>query len=89
MKLTDYQPSEERYRYISSHLLEEVKQHLWQMVEIGAIRKSFSPWATTLVLVRKKNDGLMFCIDLCQLSNRTIKDGYALLRIDNTLDSLP
>ena len=44
IKLTDTQPSKERYRKILPHLFEEVKQHLQEMVDMGAIRKSFSPW---------------------------------------------
>ena len=40
-----------------------------------------------MVLVRKKDGELRFCIDLCKL-NRIIKDGYALPRIEDTLDCL-
>ena len=43
---------------ISPHVYEEVKNHLQEMVEVGAIRKSFSPWASAVVLVRKKMGGL-------------------------------
>ena len=58
------------------------------MLEIGAIRKSNSPWASVVVLVRKKDESLRFCIDLCQLNSRTIKEAYSLPRIDETLDCL-
>ena len=58
------------------------------MVEIGAIRKSNSPWASAVVLVRKKDGSLRFCIDLRHLNNRTIKDAYSLPRIEETLDCL-
>ena len=58
------------------------------MLEIGAIRKSNSPWASTVVLLRKKDQSLRFCIDLCQLNSHTIKDAYSLPRIDETLDCL-
>ena len=40
------------------------------------------------VLVRKKDGGLRLCTDLRKLNNRTVKDGYALPRIDDTLDCL-
>ena len=53
IKLIDYTPFKERYRCIPSHHYEEVKQHLKEMLEIGAISKSKSPWASTMVLVRK------------------------------------
>ena len=75
IKLTEHQPFKERYRRIPPHLFEEVKQHLQEMVEIGAVRKSFSPWASAVVLVRKKDGGLRLCIDLHKLNNHTVKDG--------------
>ena len=55
---------------------------------MGVIRRIFSPWASTVVLVRKKDGGLRFCIDLRKLNNRTIKEGYSLPRIEDTLDCL-
>ena len=88
IQLTDQQPFKERYRRIQPHLFEEVKQHLQEMVDVGANRRSFSPWANTVVLVRKKDGGLRHSIDLRKLNNRTVKDGYALPRIDDTLDCL-
>ena len=78
IKITDPQPFKERYIRIPPHLYEEVKAHLQEMVEVGAIRRSFSPWASAVVLVRKKDGGLRFCIDLCKLNDRTVKDGYSL-----------
>ena len=51
-------------------------------MEIGAIRKSNSPWASAIVLVRKKDGSLRFCIDLRHLNNRTINDAYSLPRIE-------
>ena len=88
IKITDPQPFKEHYRRIPPHLYEEVKAHLQEMVEVGAIRRSFSPWASAVVLVRKKDGGLRSCIDLRKLNNRTIKDGYSLPRIEDTLDCL-
>ena len=69
-------------------MFEEVKNHLQDMVGVGAIRRSFSPWACAVVQVRKKDEGLRFCTDLHKLNNRTIKDGYSLPRIEDTLDWL-
>ena len=88
IKLNDYTPFKERYRRVPPHLYEEVRKHLKEMVEIGAIRKSNSPWASAVVLVRKKDGSLRFCIDLRHLNNRTIKDAYSLPRIEETLDCL-
>ena len=87
IKVAYPQHFKERYRRIQPHLYDEVKNHLQEMFEVGAIRRSFSPWASE-VLVRKKDGGLRFCINLCKLNNRTIKDGYSLPRIEDTLDCL-
>ena len=56
--------------------------------EIVAFRKIFSPWASAVVLVRKMDGELRFCIDLHKLNNRTITDGYALPTIRDLLDCL-
>ena len=55
IKITDPQPFKECYRRIPPHLYEEVKEHLQEMVEVWVIRRSFSPWASAVVLVRKKD----------------------------------
>ena len=88
IKITDPQPFKEKYRRIPPYLYEEVKNHLQEMVEVGAIRRSFSPWASAVVLVRKKDGGLRFYINLYKLNNRTVKNGYSLPRIEDTLDCL-
>ena len=88
IELTDYMPIKDRYRRIPPHQYDEVCKHLREMLEIGAIRKSNSPWASPVVLVRMKDGSLRFCIDLCQLNARTVKDAYSLPRIKDALDSL-
>ena len=88
IKLDNYMPFKERYRHRPPHQYEEVKQHLKEMLEIGAISESKSPWASAVVLVRKKDVSLRFCIDLRKLNARTVKDAYSLPRIEETLDCL-
>ena len=58
------------------------------MLDIGAICKSQSPWASAVALVRKKDGSLRFCIDLRKVNARTIQDAYGLPCIDETLDCL-
>ena len=58
------------------------------MEEIGAIKRLNSPWASPVVLVKKKDGSLRFCIDLRKLNARTIKDAYSLPRIKESLDCL-
>ena len=88
IKLTDPVPFKEAYRRIPPQMYDEVKTHLQEMLDLGAIRLSNSPWASAIVLVRKKDGRLRFCIDLRKLNNRTVKDAYSLPRIESILDSL-
>ena len=88
IRLDNYTPFKERYCRIPPHLFDEVKNHLKEMLEVGAICKSNSPWASAIVLVRKKDSSLRFCIDLRKLNARIIKDAYSLPCIDETLDCL-
>ena len=69
-------------------MYEEVKVHIQEMLDVGAIRPSNSPWASAVVLVWKKDGKLWFCIDLQKLNARTIKDAYSIPRIDEMLDCL-
>ena len=69
-------------------MYEEVKVHIQEMLDVGAIRPSNSPWTSAVVLVWKKDGKLWFCIDLQKLNTRTNKDAYSVPRIDETLDCL-
>jgi transposase InsO family protein len=88
IKLTDDTPFKQRHRYISPSMYQEVKDHLQQLKECGVIEESDSPYASAVVLVRKKNGSLRFCVDYRQLNNRTVKDSYALPRIEEIMDHL-
>ena len=88
IRLDNYTPFKERYHRIPPNLFDEVRKHLKEMIEVGAIQKSSSPWASAVILVRKKDGSLRFCIDLHKLNVFTIKDAYSLPLIDETLDCL-
>ena len=69
IKLNDKHPLKEKYHRIPPHQYEEVRKHLQEMVDIGAIQQSTSPWASPVVLVHKIDGSLWFCIDLRKLNN--------------------
>ena len=82
IQLTDQMPFTEHYWHIPPHMYSDVRAHIQEMLDIGAIHKSHSPWANAVVLVQKKDCGLRFCIDLRTLNNQTVKDAYSLPQID-------
>ena len=88
INLSDNSPFKDPYRRIPPAMFEEVRQHIKEMLDAGAIRESQSPFSSNIVLVRKKDNSLRFCIDFRKLNNRTVKDAYSLPRIEETIDSL-
>ena len=80
IELTNDIPFKQRHRRIPPGMYEEVRQHLRKMLACGIIRKSHSPWASPVVIAKKKDGSLRMCVDYRQLNQRTIKDSYALPR---------
>lgn len=88
IELTEQKPFKEPYRRIPPGMVEEVREHLKDMIDAGAIRESKSPFSSNVVLVRKKDGSLRFCIDFRKLNSRTVRDAYSLPRIEETIDNL-
>ena len=88
LKDPDTPPFKERFRRILPPQLDEVREHLKLMLDAGVIRPSNSPWCNAVVLVRKKDGSLRFCIDFRKLNSLTVKDSHLLPRICETLESL-
>ena len=68
--------------------MEEVWEHIQEMLDGGTIRPSQSPWCNVVVLVCKKDGGLQFCIDFHRLNSQTKKDAYPLPRMQETMESM-
>ncbi|XP_048853492.1 uncharacterized protein LOC125721577 [Brienomyrus brachyistius] len=81
-------PVRERYRPVPPTLYQEMNQLLQGMLSTGVIRESSSPWAAPVVLVRKKDGALRFCVDYRKLNAITHKDAYPLPRIEEALTNL-
>ena len=88
LKDPDTPPFKERFHRIPPPQLDEVREHLKLMLDAGVVRPSNSPWCNTVVLVRKKDGSLHFCIDFRGLNALTVKDSHPLPHICETLESL-
>ena len=84
----DTAPIKQRARRLPIHQRQEEKQQLEDMLQRGIIVESNSPWASPVVLVRKKDGSWRYCIDYRKLNACTVKDSYPLPRIDDSLDQL-
>jgi hypothetical protein len=60
---------------------------LEDMMSQGVIQESHSPWSSPVVLVRKKDGSLRFCVDYRSLNDVTKKGCFPLSRIYDTLDT--
>jgi transposase InsO family protein/predicted aspartyl protease len=85
---TTEMPIKQAVRRPPFHMREAANKEVTKMLDAGIIEPSNSPWASPVVLVKKKDGSLRYCIDYRKLNSVTQKDSYPLPRIDDSLDSL-
>ena len=79
--------SKASYRVVPAEL-KELKIQLQELLDMGFIRLSFSPWGASVFFVKKKGGTLQMCIDYQELNKLMIKNKYPLPRIDDLFDQL-
>ena len=84
----DARPIKQTPRRTPMHLRDEVEQQLNDMLDNNIIRPSSSPWGSPVVLAKKKDGSVRFCIDYRKVNEVSRKDAYPIPRIDETLDAL-
>ena len=88
IKLTKSEPFKERFWHIAPPLIEEVREHIQEMLDGGAICPSNSPWCNAVVLVRKKDSTLQFCIDFRWPNDHMEKDSYPMPKMIDTMEMM-
>ena len=88
IRLTDDIPIRDPYRRVPPAQLDEFRVAVQDLLEAGVIRESNSPYASPVVLVRKKDGGLRVCVDFRKLNAKTVRDAYPIPRIAETLEAL-
>ena len=81
-------PISQTPRRIPVHYQQEVNKAIKEMLDQRIIRPSSSPWASPIVVAKKKGGSVRICVDYRKLNAITVKDGFPLPRIDVTLDAL-
>ncbi|KAL5505305.1 hypothetical protein EMCRGX_G006717 [Ephydatia muelleri] len=84
----DAQPIHQLPRRVPQARRLEVRKMLDEMLEKDVIQPSHSPWSSPIILVRKKDGSMRFCVDYRKVNSVTKKDAYPLPRVDDTLDTL-
>lgn len=75
-------------RRLSYQEKEEVSKVVDDLLSQQIIRPSNSPYASPIVLVRKKNGEIRMCIDYRSLNKITVRDNFPLPLIDDCLEYL-
>lgn len=65
-----------------------VREIIQELLENDIIRPSESPYASPILLVRKKDGPYRMCVDYRELNAHTVKDRYPLPLIDMQIDRL-
>lgn len=83
IRLSDETPFKHLARPIHPHNVDAVTKHLQELLDSGVIRESESPFASPIVIVRKKNGSVHLCIN-----SQTIKDAHALPNLEEVFSLL-
>ena len=85
---TDDVPIKLPDRRVPPYLIPEVKKQLQMWLKHGVIKESNSPYASQMVIVRKKCGKIRICIDYRALNLKTIKDSFPLPKIEEAIENL-
>ena len=79
---------QEGARRMSPDKAAKANQEVRNLLALGLIQPSYSPWASGIVMVKKKTGELRFCCDFRPLNDVTVKDAFPLPRIDESLSRI-
>lgn len=88
IKLTDDSPVSYKPYRLPFAERKIVRDMIDNLLANDIVRESNSPFASPIVLVRKKNNDYRLCVDYRALNKKTIKDRYPMPVIDDQLDRL-
>ena len=85
---TDSIPIKQPDRRVPPSLVPEIRKVLQEWLKRDIITESDSPFASQMVIVRKRDHSIRICIDYRSLNKKTVKDAYPLPRIEESIEKL-
>ncbi|MCO5763134.1 MAG: reverse transcriptase domain-containing protein [Chromatiaceae bacterium] len=84
----NHPPIAVRPRRIPIATVEQVDKELDDMLQMGVIQPSLSPWNSPVVVVKKPDNTLRFCVDFRAINKITLRDPYGMPTIDELRDQI-
>lgn len=81
-------PIKQRYFPLSPARQRQLDAEVDEMLKLGVIRPSRSPWSSPVLIVQKKDGTGRFCLDSRKINDVTTRDSYPLPYITRILDKL-
>jgi len=88
MDTGNHRPIRQPLRCRPFKYLQHIDEEFEDMRGHGIVEPAASPWASNIVLVRKKDGSLRLYVDYRRINTITYKDSYSLPLIDNCLNAL-
>ena len=66
----------------------EIQSQVDNLLQRGIIEESYSPWASPIVMAKKKDKTFRFCVDYRALNAVIVRDSHPIPRQDDSIDAL-
>jgi hypothetical protein len=88
IKTVDEEPVRTRQYPLPHSQHETIKQEVESMLAMGVIERASSPYSSPIVLVKKKDGAVRFCVDFRKINQRVIFDAEPMPDIDHLFSKL-
>jgi len=86
--MKDDKPIKQRYYPKNPKIQGEINAKVDELLQMGFIKHSKSPYSSPIVIVKKKTGKWRLCVDFWQINAKSVKDAYPMPRINYILDQL-